>query len=69
MNHMNPVEHCKCPHHKSGAFLVILLGLVFLLGTMGVLSGMTVAYSWPVILIAFGVTRLMGGSCKCYMKS
>ena len=49
--------------------LVFLFGLVFLLGSMGVLSGMTVAYTWPVLIMIFGATRFMGGSCKCYMKS
>jgi hypothetical protein len=68
MNHMNTAGHCKCPHHKVGAVLIVLFGLTFLLGTMGVLSGMFVAYAWPVLIIIFGLTRLMGGSCSCYTK-
>lgn len=66
---MNPAGHCTCPHHKFGAILIILFGLTFLLGTMGVLSGMFVSYAWPVLVILFGLARLMGGSCKCYTRS
>lgn len=69
MNHMNNAEHCKCSHHKVGAILIIVIGLTFLLGVMNVLSPMVVAYAWPILVIVFGVTRLMGGSCKCYMRS
>jgi hypothetical protein len=69
MNHMNQAPHCGCPHHKTGAILIILFGLTFLLGMMNVLSPMFVGYTWPVLIIVFGLTRLMGGSCKCYMRS
>lgn len=69
MNHMNTMGHCTCPHHKTGAIIIILLGLTFLLGTMGVLSGVAVSYAWPILVIIFGVTRLIGGSCRCYAKA
>ncbi len=69
MNHMNTTGHCRCPHHKSGALIIILFGLTFLLGTMGIVSGMFVSYTWPLLLIVFGVTRLIGGSCRCYTKA
>lgn len=69
MNHMNPSSHCKCPHHKVGAVLVVLFGLTFLLETMGVVSGMFVSYAWPVLVILFGLAKLKSGSCSCYAKS
>jgi hypothetical protein len=69
MNHMNQSGHCNCPHHKIGAVLIILFGLTFLLGMMNILAPMWVAYSWPTLIILFGITRLASGSCKCYMKS
>ncbi|MDB5189236.1 MAG: hypothetical protein JWL82_193 [Parcubacteria group bacterium] len=69
MNHMNNAGACTCPHHKSGAIIIILLGLTFLLGTMGVLSSMIVGYALPVLVILLGITKLMGGSCKCYAKA
>lgn len=30
---------------------------------------MFVGYAIPVLFIVFGITRLMGGSCKCYKNS
>ncbi len=69
MNHMNNASHCKCSHHKVGAVLIVLFGLTFLLGAMGVVSGMFVSYAWPILLIVLGLTKLMGGSCGCYAKA
>jgi hypothetical protein len=69
MNHMNNAAHCNCPHHKIGAILIILFGLTLLLGTMGTLSPLFVSYAVPVLFIVYGITRLMGGSCKCYKNS
>ncbi len=56
---------CKCPHHKMMPILVILFGLVFLLGNMGVLSWALVGLVWPVLVIAAGGMKLAKGMCKC----
>lgn len=54
---------CGCPHHKMIPALVTLFGLVFLLGTLGVMSMGTVNVVWPIIVIVAGLTKM--GGCKC----
>ncbi len=57
---------CKCPHHKVIPWLVILIGVDFLLGAVGVLTWSFVDITWPIILIIGGVMKL--GMCKCCSK-
>ncbi|MFI5104940.1 MAG: LiaI-LiaF-like domain-containing protein, partial [Terriglobales bacterium] len=53
------------PPHRSiaGPIVLILMGLLFLLGTMGVLDryslGMLFARFWPALLILWGVIKLI----------
>ena len=61
-------QKCGCPHHKVVPFLIFLFGLVFLLGMTGTISQQTAAYSWPVILMIVGLTKMFSGSCKCCNK-
>ena len=58
---------CKCPHHKAFPILIILLGLVFLLQAINILTAGFVAWFWPLILILMGVVKLTekSGMCKC----
>lgn len=58
---------CKCFHHKVMPVLVVLFGLTFLLGTLGVLTSDFVNITWPVIVIAAGLMKWMekSGMCKC----
>ncbi|MCX6785330.1 MAG: DUF5668 domain-containing protein [Candidatus Komeilibacteria bacterium] len=44
---------------------LILLGLIFLLGTMNVLSSGTVAVLWPLLLIVAGLAKMNSHKCKC----
>jgi uncharacterized membrane protein len=67
MEHMNPAPHCRCHHHKIGAILVVLLGIVLLLQNLGTITMMMGGLWIAILVIVFGLTRLMGGSCKCYM--
>ena len=48
--------------------LVILIGLDFLLGALGILTGGFVGLVWPVLLIIIGAVKLGSGSCKCYAQ-
>jgi hypothetical protein len=59
---------CACPHHKITPLIFILIGLVFLLKAMGAMSAVTVSYSWPLLVIIYGLAKIMGGSCGCYRK-
>ena len=46
------------PTHRSlpiGAIILVALGVIFLLGTAGVLSVHWISHGWPLILIALGV--------------
>jgi hypothetical protein len=58
---------CKCSHHKVVPVCIALIGLVFLLGALNILSPMMVAILWPVLVIVAGLTKLSGkmGMCKC----
>lgn len=57
----------KCPHHKVMPALVILFGLTFLLGYLGILTSNFVNIAWPIIVISGGLIKLMDkyGMCKC----
>jgi hypothetical protein len=57
---------CKCPHHKVVPILVILIGLDFLAGAVGVLSWTFVDITWPILVIIGGIVKL--GGCKCCNK-
>lgn len=57
--------NCNCPHHKAVPFLVVLFGLDFLAGAMGWVSESFVAVSWPILVIAAGLTKLSRRMCKC----
>ncbi|MBI2448236.1 hypothetical protein HYV44_01590 [Candidatus Microgenomates bacterium] len=56
---------CNCVHHSFGPILVILFGLTFLLGTLGVLASELVAIVWPSIVILGGLGKLLDRKCKC----
>ena len=65
MNTMGEKNVCGCPHHKIFPGLVVLFGLVFLLGALGVITSQTVAIMWPVIVIVAGLKKMMKRRCKC----
>ncbi|HEV7218895.1 MAG TPA: DUF5668 domain-containing protein, partial [Terriglobales bacterium] len=50
-------------HSYAGPIVLIVIGIVFLLGTMGVLDwadfGHWYAHYWPVLLILWGVIKLV----------
>ncbi|TAK03852.1 hypothetical protein EPO34_01680 [Patescibacteria group bacterium] len=54
---------CACAHHKVGPLLIALIGLLFLLKTLGVVGAATVDLAWPVALIVIGLMK--SGMCKC----
>lgn len=44
---------------------ITVIGLAFLLQTLGVLSAMAVSYIWPIALLVIGLTKLFSGRCSC----
>lgn len=66
MNHMNTAGPCRCSHHVIAPVLIILLGFVFLLQNLGIITTGLAAALWPAFLILIGLVKLVSGSCKCY---
>ena len=56
---------CSCAHHKAVPVFIVLIGLAFLLRSLGVLTADFVAMAWPVLVILIGLQKMMGGMCKC----
>ncbi len=68
MNDMEMKEgmKCNCTHHSVVPWIVILLGLTFLLQAMGRVSDQFVSYAWPILVIIAGLTKVMNRKmCKC----
>jgi len=60
----NDGASCGCPCHKMAGVFIVVFGLVFLLGALGVLSAHAVGVTWPILVILVGLKKLIGG-CKC----
>lgn len=57
---------CGCMCHKFTGILIILFGLTFLLGHLGVLSAYAVSIIWPILLILVGIiVGFRKDLCKC----
>lgn len=61
----NGQKGCKCPHHSMGAWGILLIALVILLGNLGVFTDGFVGIVWPIILGLVAITKLSSRSCKC----
>src|SRR6266849_4453018 len=59
----SPVMTPRPPRSIAGPIVLILLGVLFLLGTMGMLNwhglGLMFARYWPLLLILWGVIKLI----------
>jgi len=61
-------EMCGCPHHKIVPLVIVLIGVVFLLGALNVITMATVGMLWPIGLIIIGGMKLTSGMCACDRK-
>ncbi len=59
---------CPCPHHKMIPTFIVLIGFVFLLEGLGVISSWSAGILWPTFLIIIGLTKLGAGACGCCKK-
>lgn len=55
--------HCGCGATKMGV-LITLFGLVFLLGSLGVISQAAVSSLWPTVIVIAGLLKIAKG-CAC----
>lgn len=44
---------------------IVVFGIVFLLGSLDVLSSRLVSIVWPILVIVAGLGKMMKGKCKC----
>ncbi|MBU6370650.1 MAG: hypothetical protein KGH93_00730 [Patescibacteria group bacterium] len=56
---------CTCPHHKIFPLVIVAVGVLFLLQSLGVALGNWFNILWPILLILWGLKKLMRGGCKC----
>lgn len=61
-------DSCPCMHHKMIPLFIILIGILFLLKTLGALDAMTVGILWPLLLILIGLQKMFGSACSCCKK-
>lgn len=56
---------CGCPHHQMLPVFVILFGLLFLFHALAIVNDYAVAITWPIIVLAAGLTQLTSSRCHC----
>jgi len=56
---------CNCSHHMIKPVLLLIFGLDFLLGAIGVFTNVFVQITWPIIVILIAVMMMTGKYCKC----
>lgn len=57
--------YCNCAHHYVRPGLIAVFGLVFLLNAFGVLSTVALSYTWPSLVIAYGLAKMFENRCNC----
>jgi uncharacterized membrane protein len=62
-------QECACACHKMVPVLIVLLGLLFLLQALGILSAAVTGIIWPILLILIGLKKMLKNNCKCCKKS
>ena len=56
---------CKCPHHKMIPMLIFVIGLLFFLNAIDVVTASALAILWPIAVMLAGLMKMMKGKCKC----
>jgi len=66
-NHENDPQGktCKCSHHMIKPVLLLIFGIDFFLGAIGVLTNGFVQITWPIIIIIIAIMMMTGKNCKC----
>ncbi len=56
---------CKCPHHKMVPLLIFIIGLLFFLNAINVVTTSALTMLWPVAVMLVGLMKMMKRKCKC----
>lgn len=56
---------CGCPHHKMVPMLIFVVGLLFFLNAINVVTMSALNILWPIAVMIAGLTKMMGHKCKC----
>jgi len=56
---------CKCPHHKIVPLMVFIIGLLFFLNVLNILTTSALNMLWPIALMIAGLMKMMSRKCKC----
>jgi hypothetical protein len=56
---------CHCLHHYLAPIALVSIGLAFVANALGWLPGPALTLSWPTLLVAAGLAKLGGPSCRC----
>ena len=62
---MEQQKVCNCPHHKVAPWMMIIVGLAFVVYALGTINFMTMGLIVGIGLFLVGFTKLTGHSCKC----
>ena len=50
---------CGCMCHKAKGILIVLFGLLFLAQALGWASATFVMYTWPVLVVLYGIKKAL----------
>jgi hypothetical protein len=62
-------KKCGCPCHKMGGVVVVLIGVIFLLGNLDIISSKIIGIIWPIFIILAGIKIMAKRMCKCCDKT
>ena len=58
---------CDC-HRLCNGIMMLVFGVLFLLGTLGVWPEFTFVKYWPLVIIAMGFHKVVCGGCRGMCK-
>ena len=59
------MEDKKCYCEMAKPVFLLLIGIDFLLGTLGIFTNEFVQLTWPILLILIAITMMTKRICKC----
>lgn len=56
---------CKCPHHKIVPLIIFVIGLLFFLNAVNVITVSALNILWPLAVMIAGLMKMMSRRCAC----